>query len=688
MGAGITIHYQNIIPLFDVGFWKVSSATHKTTNQNVSIWQIDYDAVQKIEKKADREKFLNNCLQSVQQMRRIHHPCVLKIIELSESIKALNFAAEPVMSCLTHEDSFTPDDASFIAYQLAQVLKFVHQNMHTILFGLSPDSIVLTSTLDLKLCDFTFASPIINEYDIGVLKTNPWTYSQFQPKLIFSSPELVNSLQTSTKTDIFSFGLTIAHAYIGQPLLASATVEDYIRCIQTRSYQFPPTIPPNVQTLIAQCLNIFPEQRPDLNHILSNELFRSLPLQALQYVEVIVTKTDEDRYNFYKGVAKTLRVFSIRILQSRFLPLFVSDVLREPRFGPVLIPQIFEIGRSLDSFTFLSEIISPLRPLFTNSSSPECLLAIITCLPIIIENIEEHQYGEIVFPILRTALSSSISSLHQEVLNNVPFMVSSMSNILLERELIPVIVDLFSTSTDIKIVSACLKCVAVCLPKLNHNVIAEAVCEKITAAWNRLTGPPEIAQAALAILNNMHPVPEINIKFVTPMVSELLASDVIDPQTQLELCNYILKSAHEYKHYLTHPKNKNDHPNQANQWLKQLNKKEKVKNEQPKPKNTGISINQFERRISMGETQNNENNDSAFDFLSNSIDRNESNPQLEPTTSNNFRKFRLNPQTDGPSEGNRSSPNLFADMNMQSSPKKSGGGASMFSGMNVSPVRK
>ncbi|OHT15077.1 protein kinase [Tritrichomonas foetus] len=591
MGAGITVNYQNPTPLFNLGFWKVNTAQHKVTNQTVSLWTIDYDLIQKTEKKADREKFLNICLHSVQQMRRIHHPLVLKIIEISESIKALNFAAEPIQTCLSYEDSFTPDDASFIAYQLAQVMKFVHQNARMVLFGLSPDSICLTSTLDLKLCNFAFASPMINEYGVAVLRTGEWTLSPFCTKLNFTAPEVINGNQTSQQADVFSFGLTIASTYLNHQALDCYSPDEFLRAVTSKAINFGNLpIPSNVKDLILSCISISPNTRPSFDSILQSPIFESFPLKALQYVEIIVTKTDEDRYVFYKGVAKTLSAFSIRILQSRFLPLFISDVLREQKFGPVLIPQIFEIGRSLDPYSFMNEILTPLSPLFTNSSNPDCLLAIVSSIPLIIEQLDESQYSTIIFPLIQTAFTSTISALHKEALSHVPLMISKMSNNSIEHELVPQIVELFSTSTDIKIVSTCIKCLSICLPKLNHDLFAEQVSEKITAAWNRLSGPPELAEAALSVVLSLHTAIQTSVKFVIPMVSELIASERVDPPVQLQLCNYMYD-------IITRFKTGSSKSSLSGLWLNKgkMNSGQQQQNRPAAVKNV-MSIDQFEKQ--------------------------------------------------------------------------------------------
>lgn len=80
MGNGISDNYDNIEPLFIVGLWKVHTAVRKLTGESVSLWVIDQEKLKTmVKKKADRETFLKQQLESVQQMRRLCHPHILKI---------------------------------------------------------------------------------------------------------------------------------------------------------------------------------------------------------------------------------------------------------------------------------------------------------------------------------------------------------------------------------------------------------------------------------------------------------------------------------------------------------------------------------------------------------------------------------------------------------------------------------
>jgi hypothetical protein len=156
-----------------------------------------------------------------------------------------------------------------------------------------------------------------------------------------------------------------------------------------------------------------------------------------------------------------------------------------------------------------------------------------------LDRIEEGLHYELCYPIIAAALSTTLSQLHHEALRHMPRMVEKLTNEGVEGSLVPAIVELFSTSDDVKVVCACVQCLADCLSKLNHDWFSENVVPRITAAWNRLGEPAGLADACLYLIERLNPSIDIEMREVVPMVSEILASEASPPPTQLALCNYI-----------------------------------------------------------------------------------------------------------------------------------------------------
>jgi hypothetical protein len=473
-------------------------------------------------------------------MKRLHHPSILRILEASENPKALDFAAEPVMSCLAHETSFSPDDASYFAFQLATVLRFLHQNVRMVLFGLSTHSLCVTKTLALKVCVFNFAAPIVNDSGGAIPRMGDYVVGPFQPPLNFCSPEYVQNRQPTLQTDIFSFGCVYASVVLNRSAFDCGGIDEFAR-ITAQPIVFPQYVSPAIAEVVRACLSHQPGQRPSPEEILDAPAFRTLAMQALQYVDIIVTKPQEDKFKFFRGVAGTLTAFSLRMLQSKMAPLFISEVILERKFATVLIPLIFEIARSFDRPTFYEEVMVPLADVLVATSPPQCLLAVVCSLPIIIDQVDDERQYELCYPIFAAALSTSASQIHREALKHMPKLVAKMTREVVETDVLPALIDLFSTSDDVSVVCACVKSLAECLPKLDHNSFSERVGPRITAAWNRLGEPGDLTDAVWSVVRSSTSA-EVMMKEVIPMVSEVLASDASPPPTQLALCRYIKDS--------------------------------------------------------------------------------------------------------------------------------------------------
>jgi serine/threonine protein kinase len=538
MGMGISVNYDITAQLFTTGFWKVSSAVHKETNESVSLWVMDYDSVVKSGPRQDQKKFLEASLQSIQQMKRLRHPSVLKIVEASENPGALDFAAEPVMSCLSQESSLSPDDASYLAFQLAGVLQFLHQSARTVMFGLSNESICVTRTLGLKICAFTWSAHIPLDGKPPAPRLGDFCLSPFHPPLNFCSVEYVMSREPRETTDIFSFGCIYASMVLNRNAFDSATPDEYSRVVSL-PITYPAKTSPVIAEVVKACLNRNPSRRPSFDEIMAAPPFTTLALRALRYVDVILTKPPDDKYIFFRGLAETIPTFSIRVLQAKMLPLFMSEVLGDPLFGTLLIPLIFEVARTLDRTAFFQDVMVPLADLLVSPNPPQCLYAVVCTLPTIIGQTDDDRQFEVCYPIIAAALGTHVAQIHQETLRHVPLLISRMSSGAVESLVVPGLLNLFSQSDDARVACACVRALAECPPKLAHGAFCEKVCPRITAAWNRLGEPADLTDAAWCVVQKLNPPPEVAMKEVVPMVSELLASDSTEPPTQVVLCKYI-----------------------------------------------------------------------------------------------------------------------------------------------------
>jgi hypothetical protein len=352
----------------------------------------------------------------------------------------------------------------------------------------------------------------------------------------------MNQGHLNFSTDVFSFGLIFAYLILQNHPFHSVTPEEHYRmaeqglgmCMARNKF-----MASEISALIQECCRFTPGCRPALSEILDSPIFKTVTLRALQYLDIILVKAEEDKWRFFRGIAKVLPTFSLRLLRSKILPQFMQEGISQPRFGSILVPMIFEIGRTLDRAAFHNEIFLPLSSRMIVSEPPEFLLAVLTEFPLLIEKTEDGLYYDHCYPIMAAALTSSVTQLHREALKHISLMVSKMKNETVEKALVPAMIDLFYRSDSRKIACACIMSLTACLPKLSHGWFCEVVSPRISGAWNRLGRPGELADAVVAVIEEVNADVSVMVRELVPLASEVLASDQNSPMTQLKLCEFI-----------------------------------------------------------------------------------------------------------------------------------------------------
>jgi hypothetical protein len=80
-------------------------------------------------------------LVSIQQMRRIRHPKVLKVNEICDSQPDIGFASDPTAS-LAEVGDMHPMDLAYISCQLAEVFSFLNEEARLVHLHLTSSSVL------------------------------------------------------------------------------------------------------------------------------------------------------------------------------------------------------------------------------------------------------------------------------------------------------------------------------------------------------------------------------------------------------------------------------------------------------------------------------------------------------------------------------------------------------------------
>ncbi|KAH0786782.1 protein kinase [Histomonas meleagridis] len=535
MGADLSASFDQIMPIFTTGFWKVHSAVKKNSGEKVSLWLFDNQKMlDQNKQKTDNEKYLESCIYSIQQIRKLRHPHILKILEANENPKQIAFSAEPIHSCLVNERSLTTDEVEYIGKQLISALDFLHENANIAHLGISPTSIVLTEDLTLKLCSFNFSSSIIGESYKVFPKYGNWNPSPFLPDVNFSAPELTLNQTITKSADIFSFGVVLISLYMQRNLFTCKSPHEILRKLSDEYTLTIPNVTEPISKLLKSCISVSPETRPSIIQIEST--LNSVQTKVYQYIDNILTKKPAEKFNFYKSLIRTLDIFSERMNRIKLMPLFMKETLEDERYCPVTIPLIFQIGSLYTKREFNNEILIPLYHFLTVTKPPEQMLAVFSVLNILLEKVEPERHYEVIFPIFQAALKPDTDiRIQNTAIAYLPLILKTINSSVIREVIIPKLCNLISESDNEDIIANSILTLSDCHMKVDPDTFAEISLPKITIAWGKFKST-EIADAIVSLLKKLDVTLEVSLQNIIPLASKILSSpNYLSQQSQKDL---------------------------------------------------------------------------------------------------------------------------------------------------------
>jgi hypothetical protein len=340
-------------------------------------------------------------------------------------------------------------------------------------------------------------------------------------------------------SDVFAWGATIATAFKKAPLFEARTIQDQISELQEIVLpQFPTD---DFRSLVAVCLSFDPAMRPTIALIVQSKVFLQLSLRSLAFIDIILTKTDAERFTFYSHLLPSLSLFSDRMLRYKMQPLFLSDVQRDVRFAPVLIPLIFAIAKNLNRTDFFHEIVVPLTPILQMASPEPLALANLSVASIIVDRLDPARHSTILHPLFISSLQSHSARLRGEALRKIPLLIAGMAAESIMSSLLPALVTLLEQAQEVPVICVIVESFTQLLVKVDHNGFCAVAFPKILLCWHRLP-TPEFASSIELLLAGLRPEPLAVCKFVLPLIAGVLAARRADQDVQARLADAIART--------------------------------------------------------------------------------------------------------------------------------------------------
>ena len=546
MGAQLTALYTNINKKFDFDVWTIHSAVHKNTGESVSLWIIDNDRLsKKCKNKGEREQYYDLCLQSIQNMRRLRHPKILKILEVNEKKPDIAFASEPVMSSILGKKLHAMD-AAYISMQLAEVLGFLNQDARLVHLGLSPTAVVFNNEMSAKLIHFQWSAPVNSD---GIVPVPDKLYSsRVMTDYHFKPPEVLAKKETNTQADIFIFGLFMYYAFTGEslnPPESANSISDVLNGLPTRICNIY-SVPNEFRQLIQSCLSLEPSSRPSFLQILQDQAFQSMQLKALKYIDMILTKDPADKFKFYKGLTQKLDEFSPTLVKTKILPVFLNECQSNVKFAPILLSSIFKIASSFKQDEFMNIIWKRLSFLTTITNPPEVSIALMMNLKTILSKIDKPLHKDFVFPIIFSALQSPHTGIHKVCLQEIDLIIDEMNENGIKTQILPRVLDLATNSGDTNIVANSIFCIKKCLPKIDNDAFSYENLPRFAQIWQK-SKDNNVGLAIVETIESLRSSGDVLMTRAIPIAADIAGSHSVERETKNRICDWMINTIKDFK---------------------------------------------------------------------------------------------------------------------------------------------
>ncbi|KAI0703573.1 other/SCY1 protein kinase [Cytidiella melzeri] len=425
-------------PPFNVGPWRVQSATHKGTGKRVSVWSADKKSPEMDRMRpASRERTMEVLKAEATALSRLRHPCILEVVEpLEETRTELIFATEPVLSSLhlsiPGSLQYSPlvelDEVEIQKgiLQLCKGLVFLHTSARLIHTNITPESIIINSAGDWKISGLGLTIPLTKPDGTP----SRWEFPTFdgrapaytQRSFDYIAPEYALDEVLDPASDMYSLAcLVYATHSKGLPPWKNHGSLGGVRENAGRTPQGMDRLDPDLKALLTSMITRHAANRPSPTTLPSHPFFSSLPISTLNFLDRsnFAAKSREEKISFMKGLTGVLDRFSEGLRTRKILPSLLEE-MKDTHLLPYILPNVFAISQILSPTQFAALVLPSLKPLFVIKEPPQNMITLLDNLQMLQNKTEKGVFREHVLPLVYNALESDHSIVQERALKVVP----------------------------------------------------------------------------------------------------------------------------------------------------------------------------------------------------------------------------------------------------------------------------
>ncbi|KAG6897837.1 hypothetical protein C0992_010325 [Termitomyces sp. T32_za158] len=502
------------LPTFNIGLWKIQSASHKVTSKRVSVWSFDKrcSEMDRLGVPA-RERTLEVMKAEASALGRLRHPSVLEMVEpLEETRNELVFATEPVLSSLELSISGSRRSSSIVELdeveiqkgilQICKGLSFLHSSAQLIHTNINLETIIINGSGDWKISGLGLTIPLIGPGGAP----SRWEFPTFdgrvpgyiQRSFDYMAPEYALDEQLLTASDMYSLGCVIyaVHCKGKAPYRTHGSLGGLRECAG-KPITGIEALDHSLQGLLRSLITRNASNRPTPSTLPSHPFFSSLPISTLNFLDRsnFTSKTREEKISFMKGLTGVLDKFSEGLRTRKILPSLVEE-MKDTHLLPYILPNVFSISTMLSPAQFASIVLPSLKPLFSIKEPPQNMLTLLDNLGMLQSKTEKHVFREHVLPLVYNALESEHAIVQERALKTIPDLCETIDYAEVQGVLFPRVALVFTKTRILSVKVATLVTFLTMVKTLDQT----SLTQKLVPLLSKIrTKEPAVMMATLSV---------------------------------------------------------------------------------------------------------------------------------------------------------------------------------------------
>ncbi|KAH8108130.1 other/SCY1 protein kinase [Cristinia sonorae] len=505
-------------PPFQVGPWRVQTATHKVNGKRVSVWSADKRSGE-MERMGplSKEKTLEVLKTEASALSRLRHPSILEMVEpLEETRTELVFATEPVLSSLHLSIPGSPQYTPLVELdeveiqkgilQLCKGLHFLHTSARLIHSNITPESIIINSSGDWKLSGLGLTISLGGQ---GGAATR-WEFPTFDGRAMsytqrsfdYIAPEYALDEVLDPASDMYSLGCLMYAVHCkGNPPFKNHGSLGGLRENAGKPLVGMERLDGDLRAVLNQLITRLHQSRPTPTALPQHPFFSSLPISTLNFLDRsnFAAKSREEKISFMKGLTSVLERFSEGLQRRKILPSLLEE-MKDTHLLPYILPNVFVISQMLTPTQFASMVLPSLKPLFAVKEPPQNMITLLDNLQMLQNKTEKQVFREHVLPLVYNALESEHAQVQERALKAIPDLCETIDYAEVQGVMFPRVALVFTKTRILTVKVATLTTFLSMVKTLDQS----SLTQKLVPLLSKIrTKEPAVTMATLAVQEAM-----------------------------------------------------------------------------------------------------------------------------------------------------------------------------------------